>query len=489
MLSYTLPALMTIFAIVLYLFYVAPVPPTQEIQKVKLKSMTTNSFYAAVVEFSPKGALHNITHNAVEENLREYQKFTEQAKSLGADIIVFPEYGLTTIEPYNKHSLALELSQFVPDPDGLKISPCDLETNELDLRVVHKLSCLAKQNRIYLVANLIQKVIDKSEMLLFNTNVVFDRNGKVIARYRKFHLFGEIALNHTDIPDITTFITDFGVTFGVITCFDLMFRSPTVDLVRKFNVDAVVFPTAWFSELPFLTASQAQAAWAAGMKVSLLASGINNPKDGSTGTGVYQPGAFHTVMLSSSGSKLLVSKVGGSQEQSSVETSCGFKTLSENLTSYSIAALSLAGGQPRSETLCNSGFCCHVHFQLELGVEKSDDVRYSMLVLSDERLHAGQYKSKMQVCAIVACSGPEKHNCADDFSKSTFSKRVTFKYLTIEAKFSNDQVLPNTLSALNCGPLKPAYYYFTRDIGNHYSLKYIGNETGLHTFGLYSHGF
>ncbi|CAB3360092.1 Hypothetical predicted protein [Cloeon dipterum] len=271
------------------------VPPTQETQKVKLKSMTTNSFYAAVVEFSPKGALNNITHSVVEENLREYQKFIEHAKSLGADIIVFPEYGLTTIEPYNKPSLALELSQFVPDPDGEKISPCDLETNELDLRVVHKLSCLAKQNQIYLVVNLIQKVIDKSEILLFNTNVVFDRNGKVIARYRKFHLFGEIALNHTDVPDNTTFITDFGVTFGVITCFDLMFRSPTVDLVRKFNVDAVVFPTAWFSELPFLTASQAQAAWAAGMQVSLLASGINNPKDGSTGTGVYQPGAFHTT--------------------------------------------------------------------------------------------------------------------------------------------------------------------------------------------------
>lgn len=66
-------------------------------------------------------------------------------------------------------------------------------------------------------------------------------------------MFGEIALNQTANAEHSIFKTDFGMTFGVVTCFDLMFNSPTVELVRKYNVNGIVFPTAWFSELPFLT--------------------------------------------------------------------------------------------------------------------------------------------------------------------------------------------------------------------------------------------
>jgi len=66
-------------------------------------------------------------------------------------------------------------------------------------------------------------------------------------------LFGEIALNQTKTPEYSIFKTDFGKTFGVVTCFDLMFTSPAMDLAKKYHVDGIVFPTAWFSELPFLT--------------------------------------------------------------------------------------------------------------------------------------------------------------------------------------------------------------------------------------------
>lgn len=72
-------------------------------------------------------------------------------------------------------------------------------------------------------------------------------------RYRKFHLFGEAGFTAPPTPDIATFDTDFGVRFGMITCFDIMFEQPAMTLVNTYGVTDIIFPTAWFSEAPFLT--------------------------------------------------------------------------------------------------------------------------------------------------------------------------------------------------------------------------------------------
>ena len=62
----------------------------------------------------------------------------------------------------------------------------------------------------------------------FNTDVAFT-DGTLPARYRKVHLFGfeKTYFNTVRQPEVVTFITSFGVTFGVFTCFDLLFYDPT----------------------------------------------------------------------------------------------------------------------------------------------------------------------------------------------------------------------------------------------------------------------
>jgi predicted amidohydrolase len=72
-------------------------------------------------------------------------------------------------------------------------------------------------------------------------------------RYRKFHLFGEPGFSTTQEPEFSTFDTDFGVKFGMFTCFDILFEEPAVSLVKVLGVTDVVFPTAWFPELLFLS--------------------------------------------------------------------------------------------------------------------------------------------------------------------------------------------------------------------------------------------
>lgn len=120
-------------------------------------------------------------------------------------------------------------------------------------------------------------------LLIYNTNVAFDRQGRVIARYRKYNLFGEKGTNHTDVPEPSTFTTDFGVTFGQFICFDILFQTPTLNLTRDLGITDILYSAHWFSELPYLYSVEAQAAWAYANDVNLLASGYNNPATASGG--------------------------------------------------------------------------------------------------------------------------------------------------------------------------------------------------------------
>lgn len=225
------------------------------------------------------------------------------------DIIVFPEMTLNGMET------AVE----TPDPADT-ISPCHDSTYPDDL--VKKISCSADTHKRYVVVNAVTKAkCPDPEMVAnndprncskrddgfsyYNTNLVFDRNGTLVSRYRKFNLFGE-EVDRPFKPSMVTFDTDFGVKFGHFICFDLMFRYPALELVKGLNVTDIVFPTMWFSELPFLTGAQVQKGWAFSNNVNLLAAGANNPGRGSTGTGIYagKIGTLQSVMEGSSKSQL-----------------------------------------------------------------------------------------------------------------------------------------------------------------------------------------
>jgi len=60
------------------------------------------------------------------------------------------------------------------------------------------------------------------ERYQFNTLVAFSETGDLIAKYHKMHLFFERQFDTPDTPDLNTFKTSFGVTFGMAICFDLM---------------------------------------------------------------------------------------------------------------------------------------------------------------------------------------------------------------------------------------------------------------------------
>lgn len=97
----------------------------------------------------------------------------------------------------------------------------------------------------------------KFRYLLFalhtNEIIIFCQNPLATCRYRKSHLFDEPQFNVTKTPELVTFTTDYGVTYGLFVCFDIFFKKPTSILTRDKNVTEVLFSTAWFSVTPFLT--------------------------------------------------------------------------------------------------------------------------------------------------------------------------------------------------------------------------------------------
>ncbi len=74
----------------------------------------------------------------------------------------------------------------------------------------------------------------------YNTDVLFDENGAVVAKYHKSHEFPPFIgpYDQPVSPSRVSYTASFGVEFGLFICFDIMFEDPAkvlrADGVRHF---------------------------------------------------------------------------------------------------------------------------------------------------------------------------------------------------------------------------------------------------------------
>lgn len=181
-------------------------------------------------------------------NADKYIDIITSEEAIDVDILVFPELTL------NRKVTAV----IVPQENDFDINLCTNPTYNVHLR---NIACAAKSSRKYVVINLTTKwnCTERAEehqctdeWELYNTNIVLNRDGVVISIYRKYNLFGEAGITQPNSSEYRTFDTDFGVTFGQFVCFELLFESPAMELVRS-GVKNIIYPTRWFSELPFIS--------------------------------------------------------------------------------------------------------------------------------------------------------------------------------------------------------------------------------------------
>ena len=206
-------------------------------------------------------------------SVSRFERAAEAAHERGAQIVVFPEYGITGFcgGALWKGAVA------VPDVGSL---PCE---DRGAASTVQKLSCVARRLNIVMVVDLAEAVSEE----IFNTALAFAEDGRIAAKYRKQNLWHEAAVATPEVNRPTSFVTSFGVVFGLFVCADLIYEHPALDLVRA-GVKNFVVPVAWSDEMQHLQVLPYAQGWSALHGVSVVLA--NGRMPGMSGSAVIVRG-------------------------------------------------------------------------------------------------------------------------------------------------------------------------------------------------------
>ncbi len=151
------------------------------------------------------------------DELDLWEKVIDAAAQNKADLMLLPE----TFTGYNPHA--------AEDIDGACASLMERK---------------AKQHHMYMSGTFIHR--DKADGHLYNTGLLFDREGKRIGRYDKFHPYSPEFLRDGISPgnDVPVFKTDFG-TIGMMICYDSWFTD-VAELLALKGAEIILFPNAGY---------------------------------------------------------------------------------------------------------------------------------------------------------------------------------------------------------------------------------------------------
>nr|XP_013100686.1 unnamed protein product [Stomoxys calcitrans] len=469
---------------------------------------TADSEYytAGVVEFRP--SISGMTSaELLADHLKAYLQIIESTEAQDTDILVFPEGTLNN--PFHLTYVPSEKDQIVPCLAN------GTDTPYSDFFVT--LSCAARRVQKYLVINLTEKEncttvpLDvrpcaSNGLNIYNTNVVFDRDGKVVSRYRKVNVYVENK-NTTLEPEYAIFDTDFGVRFGHFICFDILFYTPAEELVTRFGVKDFIFTSLFYSELPFLTATQLQQGWAWGNNVSLLAAGASFPQSGITGTGIYvgDSGSPISVMVKDGiGERRLykaqVPKNGRKaiKLQNQMENVARSRNLSglrlmrdPQIENYNSILLDLKNLDNYHQQLCQGDLCCSFHINGDLLSDNTNETyRYRLGVFDGRRSYEKEQYSDIKVCGIYTCAGEDIQSCG--VAKDEFQSSFLFKNIQIKGNFAKNQQLLITPSTIDddLKPLNKEYVQWScKNEGSSFEVEMdlAKPHNSIMTFAIYGH--
>eukprot|EP01012_Entosiphon_sulcatum_P007792 TRINITY_DN14070_c0_g1_i1.p1 TRINITY_DN14070_c0_g1~~TRINITY_DN14070_c0_g1_i1.p1 ORF type:complete len:507 (-),score=42.73 TRINITY_DN14070_c0_g1_i1:44-1450(-) len=236
---------------------------------------------------SPATALQVMTRN-----LDVLEPLITNASKQGAQVVVLPEDALYGFLNCKRQEIAPYLEQ-IPVANGS--NPC---TSDIaGTPVLTRLSCIAKKLGILLVADMGDRQpcsgnpgCPPDGQFQYNTQVVLDATGALIAKYWKTHLFYEGQYNTPPGGvDVVTFKSSLGIEFGLMICFDMMFSNPALNILSK-GVRNFLVSSWWVNTPPSFTATQYWQAWARHFGANLIvAGGLQHPAYVYSGSGIYAP--------------------------------------------------------------------------------------------------------------------------------------------------------------------------------------------------------
>ena len=437
-------------------------------------------YRAAAYEHVLVGAWSPIDRNNplqfVRKNLKAFAIAAEAARDEGAEIIVFPEEGLHVPVKIKGENCTLRegtklLMEDVPHPrdSDEPIVPCGNKDFD-DREIVQTLSCIAKSNSIYLVADMgdIKNCADKNDtncpddgVYMYNTQVAFDRKGALVGRYHKYHLYGEYHYNVPDEVDLSYFDTDFGVRVGMYICFDRLFHDPMVKLVEEYNVTTMALSTWFFDEYPLLISTQIDQGWSIGLGINIVAANSKQLDSGTTGSGIFSP-SYVAISEHDVGKNKQLTRprliIGNLPVDPKSHVKCDpdpwtigiskfkqvpaqkYSFFGANFSKYE--SIQLTDDKGDNVTLCQGDFCCSLDYQFKKnsGKHPKNQADYYFAVSNGmrDRYFESQYQMYEQVCLVLAYDG----------EKATYPMTGgrKFKSLTIRGSFDTKYVYPSALS-------------------------------------------
>ncbi len=162
------------------------------------------------------------------ENLTKAEHYIIQAKAAGVDMVVFPEAFMVHV-PKGSSMLYTEVAESVEGP------------------FVKALADLAIKHDLYVICGIYELKTGES-MRVYNTTVVLNRQGQLIYRYRKTHLYDAFSFQESQKiirgeEPCLPIKTDFG-TIGVLVCYELRFPEISRRLALL-GAEILIVPTAW----------------------------------------------------------------------------------------------------------------------------------------------------------------------------------------------------------------------------------------------------
>lgn len=143
------------------------------------------------------------------ENVATVDRFLDRAADMGAQFVALPEYW-TYLGPYEGFE---EAAQTIPGP------------------AIERLQEKARKHKMIVHGGSIVEQHPELKGKFYNTSVLINRDGEIVAKYRKIHLF-DVRLTNGEkhyeseriVPgnEIVTAEID-GITFGLSICYDLRF--------------------------------------------------------------------------------------------------------------------------------------------------------------------------------------------------------------------------------------------------------------------------
>ncbi|KAJ8984125.1 hypothetical protein NQ317_017335 [Molorchus minor] len=482
------------------------------------QNTTDENYYtykAAVVEYNPaiysSLSLDVRTSDITSAYLSLLKNVTEDI-----DLILFPE-----------STLAGDSSE-VPDPFT------EILCNSTDTRYqdyLKEFSCAAIEYNTTVIINMVEKenctlknstgFCPSSGIVYYNANVAFNESGGVSGKYHKWNLFGEYQKSPPAEVELTTITTKNNNTFGIFTCFDIMFDQPALNLTRDLGLTNILFPSMYFSELPFLTALQVQQMWAHENNVNLLGAGANSPEVGSGGTGIFigNKGPSEYAMIGGSGgTRLIVKSVPKLDIENNPYTE--FSPIEEDIDSiasemdsfYLMIDASLSNA---TSTLLNTSrsiisqevcagdtvkICCEFNVIISINETLSNATEgnqyvYHLVAYDGPRSFSGLRDGGIESCGLIACLNESRSSCGQRFPNYyEIVWPITFENISVSATFINDETriqYPNSLLA-SIRPLSPQYTRWDKEetdsiVRRTHSITRSQNR--LLTFGIFGRDF